>query len=141
MIQRFITIDDQVLMAYTGGEIAVVRTAQGIGRSQSRGGRLWLMVTDIVLEVISHQYMPEVRLNFQGIRPMVATPLADPFKLAIVVGDPTDKDSWQMQAQWAGCAIDVDDFEPRLSLNDDDLVVHTLPIDFVDMQQLESEDK
>lgn len=118
-------------MAYTGGEIAV----------ESRGGRLWLRVTDIVLEVISHQYMPEVRLNFQGIRPMVATPLADPFKLAIVVGDPTDKDSWQMQAQWAGCAIDVDDFEPRPSLNDDDLVVHTLPIDFVDMKQLESEDK
>ena len=144
LIQRFITMDNQILMVCVGDEIAIVRMDENpildnvqvqdhIIQSRNQGGRLVLRVSDSLLEIIGPRYMTGVGLNYQE-QIIEVTPTC-PFELAIVSGDTTDRNTWKMQCMWEGCVIDGEEFKPSLSLNNDELVMHTLPIDFVNMQR------
>lgn len=168
MAQRFITLDNQILMACTGGEIKIVRMDRNFMhnivqahnhmiQSQSRSGSLNLKLTDTQLDVLRRRYMAEVGIKqsryseylsspypptFDSILALAAETMLHtyPFELAIIEGDTTDKSTWKMQVKWEGCLVDEENFETQPTLNNDELMLHTLPIDFADMQYY-SEDK
>lgn len=155
-MQRFITIDDQILMACTGDEIKIVRMAGSyihnivqvhnhMIQSQNRSGRLALRITDEHLNLIAQHYMTGVGVVCDPYFPywnkICTVPPTIPFELAIVEGDPTDRATWKTQIKWDSCFIAEDDFKPRLKLNDDELIIHTLPIDFADMQYSKKDDR
>ncbi len=148
MAQRFITVDNQILMACTGDEIEIVHMDRNLIhtivqahnhmiQSQRRSGRLTLKITDSLLEIVGHQYMSGLGMRLSNryyADPICVVPPTHSFELAIVEGDTTDKSTWKMQTRWEGCLVDEESFETQPTLNNDELVMHTLPIDFADMQ-------
>lgn len=162
MAQSFITLDNQILMVCTGDEIEIVRmdgnpiyniiqVHNHMIQSQRRSGKLNLKMADSQLDIIRRRYMVEVGVNQSRYSEYLSSPypptLASilalatetmlhtyPFELAIVEGDTTDKSTWKVQITWEGCLVDEKNFETQPTLNNDALVMHTLPIDFADMQ-------
>lgn len=146
MIEKFITIDNQILTACIGSEIKIVRMDRNpvhnivqvydhMIQSQSRSGRLELRISDSLFEIVRKQYMTELGIGRKHYWEYIAAvPPAISFELAIIAGDPTDRATWNPQVKWQGCVIDENEFKPCLSLNNDELIMHTLPIDFANMR-------
>ena len=136
-MQRFITIDNEILMGYTGNGIKIAYMHENpiisqihdpMPQSQSRSGRLILRMTDSLLNIIEQQYMSGLGLGR-------VVPPTRSFELSIVEGDTTDRTTWIVQSKWEDCVIYEEGFKPRLILNNDEFVMHLLPINFTNFTE------